>query len=101
MEPWQAALIGRIVGEIDAYSARRRTSLGRLVEDCRGLFDAADISDTPTRMAFESVWAPVSAQAELRTAAWSNPEWISKSDLNAALSELRDWASDVAGRTSP
>jgi len=100
MEPWQAALIGRIVGEIDAYSADR-TSLGRLVENCRGLFDAADISDTPTRMAFESVWAPVSAQAELRTEAWSKRAWISESDLNAALSELRDWASDAAGRTSP
>jgi hypothetical protein len=52
MEPWQAALIGRIVDEIDRFNAER-ISLPKLVENSRGLFEAADISDNETRMAFE------------------------------------------------
>jgi hypothetical protein len=100
MEPWQAALIGRIVDEIDTFNAGR-ISLPKLVENSRGLFEAADISDNETRMAFESVWAAVDAQDELRTEAWSRPEWVSDQALNDAVSDLRVWASavSVSGRS--
>jgi hypothetical protein len=77
MEPWQAALIGRIVDEIDRFNAER-ISLPKLVENSRGLFEAADISDNETRMAFELVWVAVDAQVELQTEAWSRPEWVSE-----------------------
>src|SRR4029453_5643674 len=52
--PWQAALIGRIVDEIDRFNAER-ISLPKLVENSRGLFEAADISENETRMAFDWV----------------------------------------------
>jgi hypothetical protein len=99
MEPWQAALIGRIVDEIDRFNAGRK-SLLKLVEDSRGLFEAADISDNETRMAFELVWVAVDAQAELRTEPWSKPEWISEQALNDALANLRRWATEVSDRSA-
>ena len=70
------------------------------MEDSRGLFEAADISDNETRMAFESVWAPVDGQAALRTEPWSRPEWSSDQALNDAVSDLRRWANEVLGRSS-
>jgi hypothetical protein len=99
MEPWQAVLIGRIVDEIDRFTTGG-ISLPRLVENSRGLFEAADISDNETREAFESVWYPVQNQAELRTEPWSEPEWISEQALNRAVSDLRRWATEVSGRSS-
>jgi hypothetical protein len=98
MEPWQAALIGRIVDEIDRFNAGRK-SLPKLVEDSRGLFEAAGISNDETRMAFESAWGDVDGQVELRTEAWSRPEWVSDQALNDAISRLRVWASEVSGRS--
>ena len=99
MESWQAELIGRIVGEVDEC-AGGRLSLGRLVQNARGLFDAADMSDGRVRESFESVLAPLDSQLELRTETWSRPEWISEQDLKVALSDLRDWASGVSGGDS-
>jgi hypothetical protein len=91
-------LIGRIVDEIDRFNAER-ISLPKLVENSRGLFEAADISDNETRMAFELVWVAVDAQVELRTEAWSRPEWVSEQALNDAICDLRVWASEVSGRS--
>jgi hypothetical protein len=91
VEQWQAELIGRIVGKIDEHLAGR-LSLARLVEDARGLFDAADVSDNLVRWEFESVWAPVSGEMELRAASWSRPEWIDGNRLNAMIADLRSWA---------
>ena len=95
MEPWQKEIIGRMVGEIDDFRAGR-LSLGRLVDHARGLFEAADISDIRIRDDFEAAWAPVDAQHELRTESWSRPEWISHSNLEAALTDLRNWASQTS-----
>ena len=58
MDGWKRDLLGRIVDEIDRYS-EGQLSLRSLVENARGLFDAADISDQPVREAFELVWAPL------------------------------------------
>ena len=52
MESWQAELICRIVGEVDEF-AGGRLSLGRLVQNTRGLFDAAEISDGRVCESFE------------------------------------------------
>jgi hypothetical protein len=95
VEPWQEELIGRMVSEIDEFLAGR-LSLGRLVENTRGLFEAAAVSDSRIRMEFEQVWAPVDAQLELRTESWSRPECVSDSDLTATLTDLRNWASEVS-----
>ena len=92
-------MIGRIVGEIDRF-ATGGISRSKLVENSRGLFEAADISDNETSMAFESAWVAVDAQADLRTEPWRRPEWISEQALNDALSDMRRWATEVSGRSS-
>ena len=88
-----------MVGEIDEFRAGR-LSLARLVENTRGLFSAADVSDRQIREDFEAVWACVDGELELRTESWSRPEWISDSDLDAALTDLRNWASQVSSSES-
>jgi hypothetical protein len=95
VEPWQEEIIGRMVGEIDEFLAGR-LSLRRLVDNTRGLFEAADVSDNRIRMEFDAAWSPVDAQLELRTESWSRPEWISDSDLNATVTNLRNWASETS-----
>ena len=99
VESWQGELVGRIVDQVDEYTAGRR-DLHKLVEDTRGLFDAADVSDNEIRGQFESVWAPISGQLELRTEDWSKTEWVSDEELAAALAELRSWAAKVSGRNA-
>jgi hypothetical protein len=99
VEQWQAELIGRIVERVDACRAGQ-ISLARLVEDSRGLFDAADISDNAQRAEFESVWAPVSGELDLRGMDWTAPGWISDDRLGVALDELRSWATRVAASAS-
>jgi len=84
-----------MVGEIDEFLAGR-LSLGRLVENTRGLFEAADISDNRIRDEFEAAWSPVDGQLELRTESWSRPEWISDSALKAAVTGLRSWAREAS-----
>lgn len=93
MEAWRAELIGRIAVAVDDHKAGR-LSLRKLVEDSRGLFDAADISDNDIRFEFESVWAPVSGELELRTEDWSQPEWVSDERLATVLNDLLDWAKE-------
>ncbi|HUF58032.1 MAG TPA: hypothetical protein VMR89_00860 [Actinomycetota bacterium] len=91
MEPWQAELIGRIAVAVDDHRAGS-LSLRKLVEDSRGLFDAADISDNIIRSEFLVVWAPVDGELELRTEDWSRPEWVSDECLETVLDDLRNWA---------
>jgi hypothetical protein len=78
VKSWQRELVGRIVDQVDEYTAGRR-ALHKLAEGTRGVFDAADVSDNEIR-----VWAPVSGQLELRTEDWSKPEWVSDEELAAA-----------------
>jgi hypothetical protein len=99
VEPWQKNIIGRMVDEIDECLAGR-LSLDRLVDNSRGLFEAADISDNRTRDEFEAAWSSVDAQLELRTESWSRPEWISDSALEANLTDLRNWASEASSPES-
>jgi hypothetical protein len=91
VQQWQLDLLGQIADRIDLYR-EGRLPLAKLVEDARGLFDAADISANKVRGQFEEVWAPVSGQLELRTADWAHPDWGSKEDLDAAITALRKWA---------
>lgn len=100
MDGWKRDLLGRIVDEINRYS-EGQLSLRSLVENARGLFDAADISDQPVREAFELVWAPLSGQLGLRTAEWANPAWSSEEDPETALRDLRDWANQISNRPVP
>jgi len=91
METWQAELIGRIAAAVDDHKGGR-LSLRKLVEDVRGLFDAADISNNDIRFEFEAVWAPVSGELDLRTEDWSQQEWVSDERLETVLNDLRSWA---------
>ena len=85
------SFIGRIAVAVDDHRAGR-LSLRKLVEDARGLFEAADISDNDIRSEFESMWSPVDGELELRTQDWSRPEWVSEERLATVLDELRNWA---------
>jgi hypothetical protein len=100
VDAWKRDLIGRIADEIDRYG-EGDLSLRRLVENARGLFDAADISDQSVREAFELAWAPLSGQLDLRTAEWADPAWASEVDLETALRDLREWASQISNRSIP
>ncbi len=91
MDAWQAQLIGRIVVAVDDHNSGR-LSLRKLVEDARGLIDAADISDNDIRFEFESVWAAVSGELDLRTEDWGKPECVSEGRLETVLDDLRAWA---------
>jgi hypothetical protein len=88
-----------MVGEIDECLAGR-LSLGRLVDNTRGLFEAADISEVRIRDEFELAWVSVDGELELRTESWSRPEWVSDSNLEAALTALREWASETSSPRS-
>jgi hypothetical protein len=91
VDTWQAELIGRIAISVDDHKGGR-LSLRKLVEDARGLFDAADISDNDIRFEFESVWAPVSGELDLRTEDWGRADWAADERLATVLDDLRNWA---------
>jgi hypothetical protein len=99
MDAWQAELVGRIAVAVEDHRAGR-LSLRKLVEDARGLFDAADISDNDIRFEFEAVWAPVSGELELRAEDWSRPEWVSDERLATVLDDLRRWSLDRSAQDS-
>jgi hypothetical protein len=99
VDRWKTELIGRIVDSIDAHLSGR-LSLRKLVEDTRGLFDAADISANQLRGEFESVWAPLSGELDLRIQDWAKPEWTSDERLKTVLLDLRSWASGVSKNSS-
>ncbi len=91
MEQWQADLLAQIAMKVDECR-EGKLSLTKLVEDSRGMFDAANVSDNTVRGEFEAVWAPVSGELDLRTESWSRPEWVSEDRLEAVLADLREWA---------
>lgn len=96
VEPWQANLLGQIVDRVDEFLAGR-LSLRKVVEDARGLFDAANIPGKELRWEFEAAWSPVDGQLELLTEPWGDPDSATAKDTSALLN-LRKWAADVAGR---
>jgi hypothetical protein len=100
MDAWQAELVAQIAIAVDDHKAAR-LSLRKLVEDVRGLFDAADISENEIRFEFEAVWAPVSGELELRTKDWIKPECVSEESLETVLGDLRAWAARRGGGADP
>jgi hypothetical protein len=61
------------VAMLDATTEFRkeRGDLGALVSDLRGLFVEADPHEGQLRSDFESVWAPLDGEHELRTEPWA------------------------------
>lgn len=71
----------------------RRGSLpvDRLAENLRGLFEAADLKSAEVRGDFESLWARVDAESELRTEPWAPVGQASDAALNDALDAVMSW----------
>jgi hypothetical protein len=81
----------RTVGRTRDYE-EGRVELGALVGDLRGLFVEADPHAT-LRSDFESYWAPIDGQYELRFEAWAPPGVANDDDLARLLDDFRDWVS--------
>ncbi|WP_405395092.1 hypothetical protein [Microbispora hainanensis] len=100
MEDYQRALIGRMVEHLDLY-ASGRTSLSKLVEDLRGLFDASDPCDLEIRDSFQWLWADLDGECELRTQAWAQAAADDDDRLARVIGNLRLWATRVAAGELP
>ncbi|MEV0975158.1 hypothetical protein [Microtetraspora glauca] len=96
MEDYQRALIGRMVERLDLY-ASGQTSLPKLVEDLRGLFEASDPRELEIRDSFQWLWGDLDAECELRTQPWAPVGAADDDRLAGAIGELRLWATRVAG----
>ncbi|MCP3976556.1 MAG: hypothetical protein GY720_18875 [bacterium] len=70
-------------------------SLGKLIDDLRGLYDAADIHDGDIRSDFESYWSPIDGEHELRTEPWVPPGLASDERLTELLDEFSRWVGEV------
>ncbi|WP_433356177.1 hypothetical protein ACQP25_19215 [Microtetraspora malaysiensis] len=91
MENYQRALIGRMVEHLDLYVSGR-TSLPKLVEDLRGLFEASDPHELEIRDSFQWLWGDLDAESELRTQPWAPAGAADDDRLARAIRELRLWA---------
>lgn len=70
-------------------------SLGVLVDSLRGLFVAADPHDMALRSEFESVWAPLDGEHELRTEPWAPPGLASDEALANHLEAFETFVRQV------
>ncbi|WP_061295107.1 hypothetical protein [Herbidospora cretacea] len=95
MEDYQRALIGRMVDHLDLHAAGD-LPLPKLVEDLRGLFEAADPRELAVRDSFNWLHADLDQECELRTEPWAPPGAADDARLAGALSELRAWATRAA-----
>lgn len=90
MEDYQRALIGQMTGRLTLYDSGE-IPLPKLVEDLRGLFEAADPRELSIRDSFEELWAELDAESELRTEPWAPPGLADDAHLRELLRRLRSW----------
>ncbi|MEV7012637.1 hypothetical protein [Streptosporangium sp. NPDC051022] len=95
MEDHQRALIGRMVEHLDLY-ASSQTSLPKLVEDLRGLFEASDPRELGIRDSFQWLWAELDMENDLRTEPWAPAGSADDVRLAEVIDALRSWATRVA-----
>ena len=87
-----------MIDRLDSYESGE-IDLAKLVEDLRGLFEAADIHDRQLRDEFELNWIRVDSELELRTEPWAPPGSASDASLREALASFRTWVSAVLARS--
>jgi hypothetical protein len=90
VEDYQRALIGQMAGRLALYDSGE-IPLPKLVEDLRGLFEAADPRELSIRDSFEELWAELDAESELRTEPWAPPGLADDAHLRELLRQLRSW----------
>jgi hypothetical protein len=83
-----------MIEKITAYEVNGG-DLGTLVSQLRGLFVEADPHDMRIRSEFESMWAPIDGEHELRTEAWAPAGSANDDRLGQLLHEFRIWAETV------
>ncbi|MFI6803301.1 hypothetical protein [Streptosporangium canum] len=100
MEDYQRGLIGQMAARLDLYDSGE-VSLPKLVDDLRGLFDAADPHELSVRDSFQWLWADLDAESELRTEPWAPPGLADDAHLSGILHGLRSWVTSVTEATHP
>ncbi|AWS47820.1 hypothetical protein [Streptosporangium sp. 'caverna'] len=90
MEDYQRALIGQMTGRLALYDSGE-IPLPKLVDDLRGLFEAAGPRELSIRDSFEELWAELDAESELRTEPWAPPGLADDAHLRELLRRLRSW----------
>ncbi|MET8335632.1 hypothetical protein ABZV14_07000 [Streptosporangium canum] len=90
MEDHQRVLIGQMIERIDLYGSGE-IPLPKLVDDIRGLFEAASPRGLNIRDSFEEIWADLDAESELRTEPWAPPGLADDAHLREILRRLRSW----------
>ncbi|WP_214110773.1 hypothetical protein [Acrocarpospora catenulata] len=90
MEDYQRALIGQMTTRLDLYESGD-LSISKLVQDLRGLFDAADPHERIIHDSFEHLWSDLDAEADLRTEPWAPPGLADDAHLAKLISALRSW----------
>jgi hypothetical protein len=71
-----------------------RVELGALVADLRGFFVEADPHNSALRSDFETYWAPIDAEHELRTEPWAPPNSANDDTLALSVARFREWVRD-------
>ena len=90
MDEHQRAMWSRMLDLIERYR-RDEVSLGRLVDDLRGLVVEADPHDPGIRDHFELAWSRLEGELELRTEPWAPPGAASDRSLETYLADLQSW----------
>ena len=90
----------RMIDRLDDYETQR-IDLATLVRDLRGLIVEADPHDASTRFDFESYWAALDGEHELRTEAWAPPGSANDDQLARCLVDLRSWIGEVLQDEDP
>jgi hypothetical protein len=70
-------------------------SLGKLVDDLRGLYVEADPHEARIRDQFESNWVQIDHENELRTESWAPSGIASDAQLAQHLKRFQDWVEGV------
>ncbi|MER6824959.1 hypothetical protein ABT352_03090 [Streptosporangium sp. NPDC000563] len=100
MEDYKRALISQMAARLDLYDSNG-ISLPKLVEDLRGLFEAADPRELSIRDSFEELWSELDAESELRTEVWAPPGLADDTHLRDILHRLRSWIEGAASLSNP
>jgi hypothetical protein len=90
----QRAMWHRMLDEVSHYRIGE-VSLARLVDDLRGLFVEADPHDPAIYSDFQTLWACIEGENELRTEPWAPPGSASDANLDRSLSEFVGWVEKV------
>ena len=97
MDNVQAQVFSQMVEAVDRYLGSHE-SLADLVANLRLLFDGAGIGDARLSSEFESHWAPIDGELELRIWVWAQVKWASDERLHERIAAFRSWAAREATR---